>query len=826
MTLKQAIASHWSRQPRQSLTRSTSRVRWFLLALLLLITNAATSIAQTVPLGPRLVLPYQTVIDSTGVPLPGAQLFFYASGTNTPLTTYSDPLLSTPNANPVTASAAGVFPNIFLSGNYKVVLTDSLGNQIWTADPVYGAKITAQCNDVNAQTGTSYTLAASDNCQLVTFNNSSSNIAVTLPSPTANASFGQWSATLSSIGTGTIIVTPQGGATIGGQSSLTIKSGNSAWILSDGTNYQVVMFGIGSVTSVTCGTGLSGGVITSAGTCALIYGTTANTAAQGNDSRITGAAQLAAVQTFTGANTFSGTTTFSGHVIATGLLGSGTVSSSICLDGSGNLYKSSGSNCYSSGSAGAGGANTQLQYNNSSVLAGINLLTWNAGSQTLTLIDGATWTTSGLSGSLGIGLAAGHEITWGTSPLYISGSGSAGSDCIGIKESTTFYFAFCDDVGADFSIGAVGKIGNIEFNNGSNAITTLWTDSNGYLNIQGSAGTTLSNGVIKLGTLTAATRINFPNGGNDTSSGLQVGSVTSATSDILFQAGSSVSLPTPGSTANGAGIIGLQTAGINIGGTNYYYPGLIVQGFHTPSSSGCSPFCQVNDITLMDSAGNAIVGLQTPVNATPGHPFPFMIGTAKSVTATNIDEGMYVGQLFLADVIPSGTVEGPRIVWQPGPSQTSPQTGPSFLGIGNESPSNYNVFIGQTQNEVTPWDTSDVYQVDVDVQGCFGVAGAGGTSFGGDPVSYMVGKMCPIASGGIAIQNPAKSAAAPISASYLVAGTLYSAAGTALPSCVSGLKGSKATVSDATSPTYHGTYTSGGAVTSGVICNGSAWVTD
>ena len=109
----------------------------FAVTIALLFTMSLPAFAQTVPLGPRFVLPYQTVVDSNGVPIPGALLYFYSSGTNTPLTTYSDALLSVPNTNPVVASAAGVFPNIFLNGNYKVVLTDSLFNQIWTADPVY-----------------------------------------------------------------------------------------------------------------------------------------------------------------------------------------------------------------------------------------------------------------------------------------------------------------------------------------------------------------------------------------------------------------------------------------------------------------------------------------------------------------------------------------------------------------------------------------------------------------------------------------------------------------------------------------------------------------
>jgi hypothetical protein len=56
--------------------------------------------------------------------------------------------------------------------------------------------------------------------------------------------------------------------------------------------------------------------------------------------------------------------------------------------------------------------------------------------------------------------------------------------------------------------------------------------------------------------------------------------------------------------------------------------------------------------------------------------------------------------------------------------------------------------------------------------------------------------------------------------------TVYSAAGTPLPTCNTAYKGQKATVSDATSPTYLGTYTSGGAVIAPVFCNGTTWLTD
>lgn len=49
--------------------------------------------------------------------------------------------------------------------------------------------------------------------------------------------------------------------------------------------------GGGGVSSVTAGTGLSGGTITSTGTIAVVYGSTAGTSVQGNDTRITNAMQ-------------------------------------------------------------------------------------------------------------------------------------------------------------------------------------------------------------------------------------------------------------------------------------------------------------------------------------------------------------------------------------------------------------------------------------------------------------------------------------------------------------------------------------------------------
>lgn len=79
-------------------------------------------------------------VDSAGAPYAGGKLYFYESGTTTPLDTFSDQALSIANANPVIANSAGLFGEIFLQAQeYKVVLTTSDDVTVWTADPVKGS---------------------------------------------------------------------------------------------------------------------------------------------------------------------------------------------------------------------------------------------------------------------------------------------------------------------------------------------------------------------------------------------------------------------------------------------------------------------------------------------------------------------------------------------------------------------------------------------------------------------------------------------------------------------------------------------------------------
>ena len=69
---------------------------------------------------------------AAGVPLVGGKLFTYASGTTTPLATYTDSTGITANANPVILDSRGE-ANVWLGpSRYTWLLKDSLDNLIWS----------------------------------------------------------------------------------------------------------------------------------------------------------------------------------------------------------------------------------------------------------------------------------------------------------------------------------------------------------------------------------------------------------------------------------------------------------------------------------------------------------------------------------------------------------------------------------------------------------------------------------------------------------------------------------------------------------------------
>lgn len=72
----------------------------------------------------------QQFISANGDPLVGGEVYMYAVGTETPITTWQDPLMTTPNTNPILLDDLGS-ASIYGVGSYRQVLYDALGNLLW-----------------------------------------------------------------------------------------------------------------------------------------------------------------------------------------------------------------------------------------------------------------------------------------------------------------------------------------------------------------------------------------------------------------------------------------------------------------------------------------------------------------------------------------------------------------------------------------------------------------------------------------------------------------------------------------------------------------------
>lgn len=84
-------------------------------------------------------LPKQRVLDANAKPVSGAKVYIYDSGTTTPRTTYSNRARSIAQTHPVVADVDGWLEPMYPpDGAYKILVTDSDGVTIWTADDQAG----------------------------------------------------------------------------------------------------------------------------------------------------------------------------------------------------------------------------------------------------------------------------------------------------------------------------------------------------------------------------------------------------------------------------------------------------------------------------------------------------------------------------------------------------------------------------------------------------------------------------------------------------------------------------------------------------------------
>lgn len=79
-------------------------------------------------------------VNSLGVPYPNAKIYTYRAGTTTPLTTYADSAGATPNSNPITSDANGLFAPIYFapgSGyDLRMIVKDQYGSTISDDDNI------------------------------------------------------------------------------------------------------------------------------------------------------------------------------------------------------------------------------------------------------------------------------------------------------------------------------------------------------------------------------------------------------------------------------------------------------------------------------------------------------------------------------------------------------------------------------------------------------------------------------------------------------------------------------------------------------------------
>jgi hypothetical protein len=88
--------------------------------------------------GTFLPAPVFRAVDASGLPLPGAQLQFYLTGTTTPASVYTSASLGTALANPVVADSGGLFAPIYVDPTvtYRAQLLNAAGTLIRDIDPV------------------------------------------------------------------------------------------------------------------------------------------------------------------------------------------------------------------------------------------------------------------------------------------------------------------------------------------------------------------------------------------------------------------------------------------------------------------------------------------------------------------------------------------------------------------------------------------------------------------------------------------------------------------------------------------------------------------
>ena len=179
------------------------------------------------------IAPYTFIqeLDDNGDPLSGGTIDTFEAGTTTPKQTFTDSTESTANANPVVLDAFGRADIWLDTGSYKFVLKDSTGSAIKTVDNITGDTVNVFGSEVTA-ISTNTNVTVSDKNKV--FDCSAVLTLSLLAAATAGEGF---IVGIKNRSAGAVTINPDGLELIDGQSTFTLKTGQSVMVICTGTEW-------------------------------------------------------------------------------------------------------------------------------------------------------------------------------------------------------------------------------------------------------------------------------------------------------------------------------------------------------------------------------------------------------------------------------------------------------------------------------------------------------------------------------------------------------------------------------------------------------------
>lgn len=210
-------------------------------------------------------------LDNNANPLSGGLIYTYSAGTTTPKATYTSADGLTANPNPVVLDSSGRADIWLGEGAYKLILKTSTGTTIDTIDNVTGeAPSVFGADVVSLATNTNITSSYRNNCIECT-----ASLILTLDSAASLGEGFYFSVRASS---GTVTIDPYSSETVNGSTTFSLTQGQSALIISNGTNWLAIFDGVpadGSITSAKLNT--SGVVLPSGSSATTLAAETVGT---------------------------------------------------------------------------------------------------------------------------------------------------------------------------------------------------------------------------------------------------------------------------------------------------------------------------------------------------------------------------------------------------------------------------------------------------------------------------------------------------------------------------------------------------------------------